>query len=362
MNITFETIEKTLVALRGHMKVRGLSLKTRKAYEAMVRRFLIWQKDHWDKVQPMKPEERMNTFLSYLANNKKRPILFGTQKSYAMAVLYFYREFQGKTIKTINATRAKNSQRVFSLLTQEQLAALFEALPDACRENYRLLAYLMFGTGMRLDEVIKLRIKDIRFEEGLIAVQEGKGDKAGLVDMPKSLVSELRNQIAYARTQYDMDRTLEREGVFLPGGLATKYPAYPKAWEWYWVFPHWNETRDEDGLKRRHHINDFYVQTAFRDTRRRIGLPEYATAHMMRHCYATFYLKNLLKKVRESGLDMPDLYGYCREALKKKLRHVSPQTTEIYIHLAMERNEISDVSPLDVFKVLPITQEASVSA
>jgi integrase len=265
-----------------------------------------------------------------------------------MAVLYFYREFMGKEIGKINAVRAPNHQRIFNILTKEQLLRLFESLP-ASPSDYRLLARLMFGTGMRLDEAISLRVKDIRFDEKLIAVQEGKGDKSRLVDMPLTLIEDLKGQLAYARSQFDMDRSLNRPGVYLPGGLAVKYPAYATTWEWYWAFPHWKEGQDPDeGIKRRYHIYDFGVQNAFRNTRRKLQLPEYATAHMMRHCYATFYLRNLLTKIKQSGVELPNLYDFCRDALRKKLGHVSSQTTDTYIHLAMDRDDISDASPLDL--------------
>lgn len=336
--------------MMAHMRMRGLSHKTVKAYASGVQRYLKWQRENWERMKRLAPSQRRDLFLSELANNKSRPISFSTQKSYSMAILYFYREFQGKELGKIQATRAGWSQRIFSLLTADQIRALLEALPDACRENYRLMAKLMFGSGMRLDEVLRLRVKDIRFDEGLIAVQEGKGDKAGFVDLPKSLVEELKHQLDYNRSVFEMDRKTGKNGVHLPNGLGVKYPAYAVSWEWFWVFPHWTETKDDDGVKHRHHINDYYVQGAFRETRRNAQLPEHATAHMLRHCYATFYLRNLLKKIKAIGLDVPDLYGFCRDALRKKLRHVSPQTTDIYVHLAMERSEISDVSPLDVME------------
>ena len=207
----------------------------------------------------------------------------------------------------------------------------------------------MFGTGLRLDEAISLRVKDIRFDEGLIAVQEGKGDKSRLVDMPRTLVSDLKAQLVYARSQFDMDRSLNRLGVHMPAGLSVKYPAFATSREWYWAFPHWQEGQvPDEGVRRRFHVYDFDVQHAFRVTRRKLQLPEYATAHMLRHCYATFYLRNLLTKIKQRGLDIPNIFDFCRDALRRKLGHVSPQTTDTYIHLAMERADISDASPLDL--------------
>ena len=346
--ITPKLIEQTLKKCNEHMKARGLSKKTRDSYESMIRRFLNWEAANWKRIEALSSEGRMEAFLSDLANDKKRPISFATQKSYFMAVLYFYREYMGKQIGAINAVRAQNHQRIFNLLTREQLILLFEALPVS-PSNYRLLARLMFGTGMRLDEAISLRAKDIRFDEKLIAVQEGKGDKSRLVDMPLTLVEDLKAQLVYARSQFDMDRSLNRLGVYLPAGLSVKYPAYATTWEWYWAFPHWQEGQDPDeGVKRRYHVYDFDVQNAFRETRRKLQLPEYATAHMMRHCYATFYLRNLLAKIKRSGVDLPNLYDFCRDALRKKLGHVSSQTTDTYIHLVMDRDDISDASPLDL--------------
>ncbi len=349
MKPTNQQIEITLQSLKKHMKATGRPFKTIKAYSSMTRRFLLWQINSWDMIKEYSPEKKMGAFISYLANNKKYPISFNTQKAYWSAVLYFYRDFKGVTIGKVEAVHAKSQQRIFSLLTIDQAKQLWDAMPSSPQQNYRLIAMLMFGTGMRIEsEVLRLRIKDILFDNELIAIQEGKGDKAGFVDLPKKLVDDLKKQISYARTQYEMDRTLNRNGVFVPGGLAQKYPAIPTSWEWYWVFPDHHETRDEDGVKRRHHIQVWDVQNAFKVARRAQKLPESATPHMMRHMYATFYLKNILKKVKESGIDIPDLYQFCRDQLRKKLRHVSPETTNKYIHLAMEKNEIIDASPIDL--------------
>ncbi len=317
--ITPKLIEQTIKKCSEHMKARGLSKKTRDSYESMIRRFLFWERENWKRIEALSSEGRLEAFLSDLANDKKRPISFSTQKSYFMAVLYFYREYLGKEMGKIDAVRAQSHQRIFNLLTREQLISLFNALP-ASPSNYQLLARLMFGTGMRLDEAISLRVKDIRFDEGLIAVQEGKGDKSRLVDMPRTLVSDLKAQLVYARSQFDMDRSLNRLGVYMPAGLSVKYPAFATSWEWYWVFPHWQEGQDPDeGVRRRFHVYDFDVQNAFRVTRRKLQLPEYATAHMLRHCYATFYLRNLLTKIKQGGIDIPNIFDFCRDALRKKI-------------------------------------------
>jgi site-specific recombinase XerD len=154
--ITPKLIEQTLKKCNEHMKARGLSKKTRASYESMIRRFLNWEAANWKRIEALSSEGRMEGFLSDLANDKKHPISFATQKSYFMAVLYFYREYMGKKIGKINAVRAQNHQRIFNLLTRQQLLLLFDALPVS-PSNYRLLARLMFGTGMRLDEAISLR-------------------------------------------------------------------------------------------------------------------------------------------------------------------------------------------------------------
>jgi integrase len=348
MQITNQLIEKTITKCDEHMRSAGLSKQTRDSYRSNIRRFLNWQKDNWLTIKDLDHEKRMEGFISALANDKKRPIAFTTQNQYFNSILYFYREFQGKPINKINAARAPRTQRVFSLLSPDQLRMLFDALPTLPL-NIQLLARLMYGTGMRLDEVLSLRTKDILFNERLIAVQEGKGDKARLVDMPTSLVGDLQSQLLYARACYDTDRALKRAGVHLPNGLSQKYPAYATTFEWYWAFPHTQEGRDPDsGIKRRYHIYDFDVQKVFRETRRALKLPEHTTAHTLRHCYATHYLKHMLAEVKKTGVEIPDLYGFCRNALRKKLGHVSDKTTDIYIHLASERNSVSDASPIDL--------------
>ena len=333
------------------MATRGLSRETRDSYISGIRRFLNWQKSNWDKVSSLDHEKRMEAFITSLATDKKRPITFGTQNGYFNAVLYFYREFQGKAVANIKAARASRSQRIFSLLTVEQIRSLFANLPPY-PSNIQLIAKLLYGTGMRIDECLSLRVKDVLFDEGLIAVQEGKGDKSRFVDLPKSIIAELKTQLAYARTQYDMDRALKRNGVALPGGLATKYPSYSTTWEWYWLFPHFREGWDKEAeIKRRFHVYVFDAQEAFRVARRKLKLPETTTPHTLRHCYSTCYLKHLLAETKKSGLEIPDMFGFCRDALKEKLGHVSPQTVNTYIHLATKRGKMMDCSPLDLMDI-----------
>ena len=348
MQITNQLIEKTIEKCNAHMRTNGKSADTRSAYISAIRRFLNWQRANWQEVSGLDHEKRMEGFISSLANDKKRPITFGTQNQYFNAILYFYREFQGKPITKIKAARAPRSQRIFNVLTIEQTRSLLCALP-VYPSNINLIGKLLYGTGMRIDECLSLRVKDLLFDRCLIAVQEGKGDKARFVDMPKSVVIELRQQLDYARSQFDEDRSLKRNGVYLPHGLGSKYPSYATSWEWYWAFPHFQEGLDhDDNIKRRYHVYDFDVQKAFRTIRRQLLLPEYTTPHALRHGYATCYLKNLLVETKKAGVDVPDLYGFCRDALRKKLGHVSVQTTDTYIHLVTDRSSIMDCSPLDI--------------
>lgn len=330
------------------MITRGLSRRTKDSYVASLKRYLVWQRQNWETVKGLDHEKKMEAFLTAIATDLKRQIASSTQNQYFNAILYFYREYQGKTISKIRAAKAPRHQRIFSLPTVNQIQGLFNSLPSQ-PSNMKFIAKLIYGTGMRIDEALSIRVKDILFDEGLIAVQEGKGDKPRLVDMPISLIGEIKDQLKYTRSQYDEDRALKRNGVYLPNSLNIKYPAYSTSWEWYWLLPHYQEGWDpENEIKRRFHVYDFDVQKAFRETRRRIGLPETFTPHILRHAYATHYLKHLLSEMKRTGIEIQDLYGFCRDALKKKLGHVSPQTTETYIHLATEINKITDKSPLDI--------------
>lgn len=330
------------------MALRGLSRRTRDSYIASIRRYLVWQKSNWDTVKDENHERRMERFLTEIVTDKSRPISFSTQHQYFNAILYFYREYQSKPISKIRAPKAPRHQKIFTLPSTGQIKSLFVGLPTQ-PSNMSFIAKLIYGTGMRIDEALSLRVKDILFEEKLIAVQEGKGDKPRLVDMPTSLIPEIKDQIQYAKSQYDEDRALKRNGVYLPNSLEIKYPAYATSWEWYWVIPHYQEGWDpESNIKRRYHVYDFDVQKAFRETRRKLKLPETFTPHVLRHAYATHYLKHLLSETKKAGVEIPDIFAFCRDVLKKKLGHVSPQTTNTYIHLATERSNLIDKSPLDI--------------
>jgi len=173
-------IQKNIKAMREHMRATGRPHKTIKAYTSMCQRYLYWQIDHWTEIKDATPEKRMGSFISSLANDKKNPISFNTQKSYWSAVLYFYRDFKGVKIGKVESVKAKNPNHIFSLLTIEQAKCLWDALPDTPQENYKLIAMLMFGTGMRIEtELLRLRVKDVLFERKTIEIQEGKGGKSG---------------------------------------------------------------------------------------------------------------------------------------------------------------------------------------
>lgn len=316
--------------------MENMSLDTRKQYRHWVERFLNFVSTH---ARNGSAQDKFNAWTRWHVNQKPQPSL-SNQKQAHFAIKYFYRKVLMESVDDVDVPTGKRSQKTFNVLTRPQIRALIDALP----EEYRLIARLLYGTGMRIDECLSLRVKDIDFEHKLIYVQEGKGDKARRVDLPEKLAAELLEQINYANSLYHYDRTNKKEGVYLPHMYGEKNPKAATAWEWYWLFPNPNEGTDPDtGIKRRHHVYDFAIQKAFKVVRTLLNLPIYTTPKILRHCYATHYLEGVLRDLPP----IPNIGRFARDLLREKMGHVSAETTDIYIHLAMPKNAVVDRSPYD---------------
>lgn len=343
--ITDTIIQQTMEKYISFLRATGKSKSTIEVYSYHTKEYMVWQKKNETRVSKLECGKRMELYLTERANDKKRPISFQTQKLIFNALHNFYAEFKKIEIGKINSVRAPHRQRIFRVPTCEQVRILLNALPDP----YNLPGKMLYGSGMRIEECLALRVKDLIFENHKISVQEGKGDKPRLVDMPISLIEPLKKQLELNRHIYNADRTRGRPGVAMPGGMNTKNPSLSISWEWFWVFPHHQEGKDpETGIIRRHHLYQFNFQKVIRNVRIKNKLPVYMTAHSLRHAYATHYLQNLLKKMKNCGIDIPDIYSFLRDSLRKKLGHVSSDTTDLYIHFAMDNDDITCESPLDV--------------
>ncbi len=195
----------------------------------------------------------------------------------------------------------------------------------------KLMAFLVYGCGLRVSECVRLRIKDIDLERGIVTVRQGKGDKDRITVLPETLKDSLLEHIGKVRKIYEQDRSQDLAGVSLPGALGRKYPEAGTEWGWFWLFPSDSLSIDpRENTVRRHHIHPATLQRAFRKAVKEVGLTKPATVHTLRHCFATHLL--------EDGHDL--------RTVQELLGHKHINTTIVYTHVA-RRNILGVKSPLD---------------
>jgi integron integrase len=271
-------------------------------------------------------DEELKEFLSELA--VKGRVSVATQKQALNALIFLFREALGKEPGDLSGfERARPGRRLPAVLTRKECERLFEKLSGTSQ----LMAQLMYGSGLRLTELLRLRIKDLDLERQQVTVRAGKGDKDRVTVLPERLVERLRAHRDRVRGLFEADRAEKQAGVWLPEALERKYPGAGTSWEWYWVFPSRQVMRDpHSGLQRRHHVLDASFQHAIREAAGEARLNKRVTPHTLRHSFATHLL--------ESGTDI--------RTVQDLLGHVDVATTQIYTHV-MKKPGLGVRSPLD---------------
>jgi len=316
----WKTLEERL---REALRLRQRSYSTEKTYTTWVRGFRAFVNDK----EPKLLEGRdLQDFLSHLAVEKR--VSPSTQNQALNAIVFFYRHVLDKDIEgEISAVRARQRRRLPVVLTAKEVKSLF----DRMKGVHRLMAMLIYGCGLRLQECLGLRIKDIDLEQNLIMIRAGKGDKDRRTVLPEALKDDLIHHIAGVRTLYDQDRSKNLNGVALPDALERKYPNAAKEWRWFWLFPSKSLSVDpRTHVVRRHHIHPAALQKAFKTAIAEVGMTKQASVHTLRHSFATHLLEN----------------GYDIRTIQELLGHRNLQTTMIYTHVAT-KNILGVKSPLD---------------
>lgn len=273
--------EQTHKALR----LRHRSLNTEKTYIAWLRRF----RDFVEEKRPEALEGReLQDFLSHLA--VERRVSASTRNQALNAIVFVYRHVLEKDIENmLNAVRAKHKRRLPVVLTVQEVERIFDRVSGV----HRLMAMLIYGCGFRLSECLRLRIKDIDLEQGIIVVKSGKGDEDRRTVLPERLKDDLIHHIASARLLYDRDREQNLNGVALPGDLERKYPNAGKEWGWFWLFPSKSlSVEPHTHTVRRHHVHPAALQRAFKVAVKEAGITKPASVHTLRHSFATHLLEN----------------------------------------------------------------------
>jgi integron integrase len=307
------------------LRTRHYQWRTEQAYRMWARRFAEWLERRGQSV-PAAGEIELRDFLSDLATQRRAAV--ATQRQALNAVVFLVREALGRPLADFgDFTKARPVERVPVVLSRgecQQLMAALEATP-------RLMAELMYGSGARLMELLRLRVKDVDVERRQLVIRAGKGGKDRVTVLPDVLVERLLAHRERLKKLHAEDRQAEVPGVWLPEGLDRKYPQAGKAWEWQWFFPSRERTKDpRTGLLRRHHVLDATFQHAIRQAAVRAGLAKRVTPHVLRHSFATHLL--------ESGTDI--------RTLQDLLGHKDVKTTQIYTHV-MQKPGIGVRSPLD---------------
>jgi len=309
--------------LRSKIRARHLSHRTEQAYASWAERFIRFHRGrHPARMQA--PE--IDSFLTYLS--VRRGVAASTHNQAASALLFLYREVLGIDVEWPGrVVRAHTPTRLPVVLTPTEVRTVI----DRMQGTHRIIATLLYGSGMRLMECMCLRIKDIDFERREILIREGKGDRDRVTMLPDTVRPELGRHLQIVRRQHDQDLESGAGWVALPSALYRKYPYAGREWAWQWVFPATRIHHDENtGRRMRHHLHPSAVQRAVKEAVRRSGIAKHATCHTFRHSFATHLL--------EAGYDI--------RTVQELLGHRNVRSTMIYTHV-LNRGGLGVRSPAD---------------
>ncbi len=313
--------------LRLRIRTRHYSYRTECTYVDWVRRFLDYAALQQGVPHPRVASAVVRDYLTHLAVHQR--VSASTQNQAFCAILFLCREVLGVNVENVStAVKAKRGAHLPTVLSIPETLALLDAMSG----TPRLMAALIYGGGLRVSECCELRIKDIDFDQGLVVVRRGKGDKDRTTLLAELWRDDLRAQLKKSEARHQADRRAGLAGVWLPDALDRKYPNAGRELGWFWVFPsHTLSTDPRAGVVRRHHISDSVVQKAVRSAARTARIHKPVSVHTLRHSFATHLLLN--------GVDIRQIQEY--------LGHASVETTMIYTHVVKELRTPAR-SPLDM--------------
>lgn len=313
---------KLLDQVREMIRVKHYSIRTEESYIQWIKRYIIYHK----KKHPQDMgEKEIGEFLSYLANECK--VTSSTQNQALSAILFLYQKVLGKGLGSVAMERAKAEKKLPLVFTEKEVRLILGYLTGV----EWLMASLLYGSGLRLMECVRLRVKDVDMEKRQITVREGKGNKDRITLLPEKLIEPLKKHLEYVKAIHKLDL---REGfgeVYLPYALERKYPNANKEWCWQYIFPAKHRAKDPRSEKiRRHHKEEKSLQRAVSQAIRNSGINKPGSCHTLRHSFATHLL--------EAGYDI--------RTIQELLGHEDVNTTMIYTHV-LNRGVRGIYSPLD---------------
>lgn len=316
-------MSELMVQLHTELRARHYSPRTEKAYCAWVKRFI-----HHNGVRhpASMAEPEVNAFLTHLATVEK--VSASTQTQALSALLFLYRRVIGHELGDVGELiRASVPPRLPMVLARDEVKAVLAEL----RGDKWLMSSLLYGSGLRLSECLRLRVQDVDLARGQLLVRNGKGAKDRVTVLPAALGPALRAQLLEARAVHARDVTDGWGRIELPAALARKYPEASRDWRWQWAFPQQRRWKDAStGEQGRHHVHETLLQRAVKDAVRRAGVTKPAGCHTFRHSFATHLLED----------------GYDIRTIQTLLGHKDLRTTMIYTHV-LNRGGQGVRSPLD---------------
>jgi integron integrase len=314
---------EALQKLRELLRLRHYSYRTEKTYADWCTRFFRYAQAN--ALDP-RESETVKAYLSHLA--LKQNVSASTQNQAFNALLFLFRNvFELKLDDLHNTVRARRGPKLPVVFSTKEVAELFRHVSG----RHLLMLQLIYGGGLRLSELTRLRVKDIDFENRLLYVRSGKGDKDRTTLLAAAVIPALREHLESVRELHRQDLAAGVGEVHLPDALARKYPSAAREWSWQYVFPSESLSRDpQDGNIRRYHVSDKTVQHAMRTALQTAGIPKHASVHTLRHSFATHLLMN--------GINIRQVQEY--------LGHNNLETTMIYTHVVRELSPKAE-SPLD---------------
>jgi len=314
---------RLLDQVRTRLRLLHYSYRTEQAYTAWIRQFILF---HGKRHPAQMGAKDLEAFLSHLA--VERHVSASTQSQALSALLFLYKQVLQVDLPWLDGVvRAKPSRRLPVVLSEAEVRSVLGGL----RGEYWLIASLLYGSGLRLMESLRLRVKDLNFPYLQILVRDGKGAKDRVTILPSGLVDPLRLHLERVREQHRLAVERGYAGVELPYALSRKYPNADREWGWQYVFPARYPSPDpRSGFVRRHHVHEESVQRQVRTAMRAAGIVKPASCHTFRHCFATHLLE----------------HGYDIRTVQELLGHKDVSTTQIYTHV-MRRGANAVRSPLD---------------
>jgi integron integrase len=314
---------KLIEQTRQIMRLKHYAYSTERSYLNWIRRFILF---HNLRHPRSLGNDQIESFLSHLAVDEK--VAASTQNQALNALLFLYRNVLDHPLEyDLNAVRAKRPKRVPTVLTRDEVETVINLLQG----NNRLMAQILYGSGLRVSECTRLRVKDIDFKRRQITIRDAKGAQDRFSVLPDTVIPILQIHMQRVKRIHEEDLNQGYGEVFLPHALERKYPLANKEWIWQYVFPSTGLSRDpRSGVIRRHHISPSTIQKALKKASKLSGITKHITPHTLRHSFATHLL--------ESGYDI--------RTVQDLLGHKDVKTTMIYTHV-LNRGGMAVRSPLD---------------